>query len=199
MDGQPPISATEPLFRCSYDEAELFHLPLVLRATFHDINAGGVDAGVTEDVSQFRYILLHPVERHGEEVAEVMRKNLAAAHAGGVAQPLKLLPDVGAVQRLSVSGDKYGTGSDVRFAAVSEQFLSQILRNQDNAPLALAIHNRASVPEGFHGDEAQFIGLLFADTLWSERTQRICRFQITHTPQGQCLGNCPCGASSQKM
>ena len=113
----------------SYDEAEEFYLTLMLRAALHDINSRGINAGVTQQVRQFRYVLLHPVERHGEQVAEVMGKYLASVDAGGFAQSLKLLPDVGAVQGLSGSGNKHGTGCDVRLFAVGQQFLPQILRN----------------------------------------------------------------------
>ena len=73
---------------------------------------------MTEKVGQLRYVLLHPVERHGKEMAEVMREDLTTIHAGGFAQPLKLFPDVGAVQGLSVPSDEYGTGRDVRLFAV---------------------------------------------------------------------------------
>ena len=98
-----PRFTTQSLFRCSHDEAEFFHLAFVFRAAFHDINPCGVNAGVTEEVSQFCYILLRPVEGHGEQMAEIMREHLPGVHASRRAQSLKLFPDVGAVQGLSVS------------------------------------------------------------------------------------------------
>ena len=143
---------TEPLFRYSDDKAELFQLPLMLRAALHDINSRGVDAGVSEQVGQLCDVFLHPVERDGEQVAEVMGEHLAAVYARVVAQSLKLLPDVGAVQGLSVFGDEHGSGRDVRLFAVGQQFLAQALRDEDDAPLALAVHGRAPVPERLHGD-----------------------------------------------
>ena len=95
--------ATEGLFCCcSDDKAELFHLTLVFLAALHNINSCGVDTGMTEKVSQFCYIFLRPVERHGEQAAKIVREHFPAVYARLRAQPLKLLPDVGAVQRLSV-------------------------------------------------------------------------------------------------
>ena len=45
-------------------------------AVFHGVDAGGVDAAVAEDVGESYYILLDSVIGAGEEVAEVMRKDL---------------------------------------------------------------------------------------------------------------------------
>ena len=53
---------TQSLFRCSYDETEFFYPAFVFRAALHNIYPRGVDAGVTEKVGQFCYILLRPVE-----------------------------------------------------------------------------------------------------------------------------------------
>ena len=55
-----PLLATEPLFRYSRDKAELFHPAFAFRAALHNINPHGVNAGVTENVRQFRYIFFHP-------------------------------------------------------------------------------------------------------------------------------------------
>ena len=51
---------------------------------------------------------------------EIVGKDLAAADMGGFAQPLKLFPDIRAVQGLSVSGNKRGAGCDIPFAAVGQ-------------------------------------------------------------------------------
>ena len=137
----------------------------MLRAALHDINPRGVNAGMTEQVCQFRYVLLRPVERDGKQMPEVMGKDLAAVYAGVVAQALQFPPDVGAVQRLSVSGDEHGTGRNPHVLAVGQQFPAQILRDEDFPPLALAVNDRDAAPKGFHGHETKFIGLLFAETM----------------------------------
>ncbi len=60
----------------------------------------------------------------------------------------------------------------------------QIPRDEDFPPLTLAFYDRGAAPERFHGHEAKFIGLLFADAPQKIRTLKICRLQITHIPQG---------------
>ena len=45
-------------------------------AVFHCVDAGGVDAAVTEDIGESYYILLDSVIGAGEEVAEVVWEDL---------------------------------------------------------------------------------------------------------------------------
>ena len=45
-------------------------------AVFHCVDAGGIDAAVAEDIGESYYILLDRVIGAGEEVAEVVRKDL---------------------------------------------------------------------------------------------------------------------------
>ena len=45
-------------------------------AVFHGVDAGGIDATVSEDIGESYYIFLDRVIGAGEEVAEVVRKDL---------------------------------------------------------------------------------------------------------------------------
>ena len=45
-------------------------------AVFHCVDAGGVDVAVAEDIGESYYILLDGIIGAGEEVTEVVRKDL---------------------------------------------------------------------------------------------------------------------------
>ena len=111
---------------------------------------------MTEEVSQFRYIFLHPVEGHSEQVAKVIWEHFPGIHMSRRAQSLKFPPDVGALHGLSASRHEHSPGLDARFGAVGQQFLPQFLRNYDNAPFALAVNDRLSAVKRFHADKPQF-------------------------------------------
>lgn len=69
-------SATEsPLCeQCSADALQQLH---VLPSGFHGVDAGGVHAGVAEDVRQPQQILFHAVKNAGEQMPQRMGKDLA--------------------------------------------------------------------------------------------------------------------------
>lgn len=117
----------------------LLQLTAVLLSGGHDIDAGGVDAAVAEEVCQLGDILLNGVEGSGKELAEVMRKYLSRLHPGGLAQAFHLRPDVAAVQRTAASGAEDQAADDANSLCVAQQQLfsldgSRIIRL---LPLAL--------------------------------------------------------------
>ena len=75
-----------------------------------DVDTGGVDAAVAQQVGQLGQVLVQPVERAGEQVAEVVGKHFFVGDAGGAAQGLHLAPDVAAVQGCAAAGDEYQAG-----------------------------------------------------------------------------------------
>lgn len=52
----------------------------MLRARLHDIDPGGADAGMAQDIGQLGNILFRRVEHHGKEVAQVVRKHLPGVY-----------------------------------------------------------------------------------------------------------------------
>ena len=95
-------------------------------------------------------------------------------------KPLKFLPDIATVQRLSGSGHEYRAGCDIRFLAVGQQFLPQLLRNQDFAPFALAVHDRLASMNRLHSNETQFG---HADARRAERLHQIIQAQVVVFPR----------------
>ena len=61
---------------CLYDKTQTFNLPVVLHTSGHDIDPGGVDTAVAQNVGQLGDILLDAVEGSGEQLPQVMGKYL---------------------------------------------------------------------------------------------------------------------------
>ena len=79
-------------------QAHTLETAAVLGAGGADVDTGGVDAAVAQQIGQLGQVLVQPVERAGEQVAEVVGKHFFVGDAGGAAQGLHLAPDVAAVQ-----------------------------------------------------------------------------------------------------
>ena len=71
-----------------------------------------------QDVRQTDDILAGPIERRGEEVAQVVGKDLAPRHPGVLTQGLHLRPNLAAVQGFPASGAKDLPGGDLLFPGV---------------------------------------------------------------------------------
>lgn len=138
-------------------KAQAFHLPAVLHARCHNVDAGRIDAAVAQDVRQLGDILLHPVERTGKQLAQVVRKDLAGLHARLFAERLHLCPDIASIVRLSTSGDENHAGADAAFGTIKAQTLSKqigvvlvfiIMRwiRSDEAAFGLCTRNKKCQP-----------------------------------------------------
>ena len=97
----------------SYDEAEEFYLTLMLRAALHDINPRGINAGVTQQVRQFRYVFPLTVKRHGEQMPEVVRKHFTRVYAGGGTESPQGFPDVAPVHGLAAFCHEYRSAGNL--------------------------------------------------------------------------------------
>lgn len=87
-----------------YDQPHPVQLPLVLCPGGQEIDAGGLNAAVAQHVGQTHDVPVHPVKGRGEQVAEVVRENLAGRDPRRPAQPLHLRPDLASVQGPPASG-----------------------------------------------------------------------------------------------
>ena len=83
----------------SYNQTESLHLLPVFSAGGHDVDAGGVDAAVAQNIRQFGDILFQLIESAGKELAQIMGKDLAWAHVGFATERFHLGPYTGAVHR----------------------------------------------------------------------------------------------------
>ena len=59
-----------------YNQAHIFHFALMLGGGSNDIDACGVDARMTENVSELGNILFNTVKGTGKQVSKIMRKHL---------------------------------------------------------------------------------------------------------------------------
>lgn len=79
---------------------------------------------MTENIRQLSNILLNAVKLTGEQVAEIMRKDLLRVDARFLAQCFHLPPDIRAAYRLAGTSRENFTEFDLLLRRVAEQFLS---------------------------------------------------------------------------
>ena len=73
---------------------------LIFLKAGHRIHPGGLNGGVPEDIRQSNHILFHTVEGEGEQMPQIMRKNLVVADIGMETQLFHRFPDIAAIQWL---------------------------------------------------------------------------------------------------
>ncbi len=78
----------------------------MLGAGRNDIDAGGVDAAVPEDVGEFGNVFFKPVKYTGKKVSEVMGKDLFGQNARGGAERFHVPPNIRPAQRFSAVCDE---------------------------------------------------------------------------------------------
>lgn len=69
-------------------------LAQVFGAAFEGVDAGGVDAGVAEQVGEAQKVFFSGIEGAGEEVAQVVGKDFFRCDAGLAAEGFHSAPDV---------------------------------------------------------------------------------------------------------
>ena len=143
------------IFYSLHAQPKPLDFPAMLGAGGHNINAGGVDAAVTYDVSQLRNILFNSIKSSGKELTQIVWKDLAGIYPGFLTQRFHLRPDTASIQRFSVSGEKDHAGADFFFFGIVQQQLSQLAGNQNGSALALAIHNDLALLHILHREEPQ--------------------------------------------
>ena len=142
--------------RLLQDEAELPKLPPLFFSAAGGVNSGGVDAAVAEDIREAHNVLETLIVRPGEEVAQIVGKDLLFEYPCRLRQPLQHLPDIGAVKRPSRPGDEYTALAYAALTAPGAEFFTQRVGNQDRAELALVVYACFSGGEALHGDRLQF-------------------------------------------
>ena len=97
-----------------YNQPQPFDLSAVFGAGGHNIDPGGINAAVSQDIRQLRNVLLDPVKSPGKELAEVMGKYLGWIDTRCLTQPLHLCPDIASVQWLTIFRNEDNTVLDAR-------------------------------------------------------------------------------------
>ena len=107
---------------------------------------------MAQDVRQLGHVPGDPVEGAGEEVAQIVGKDLPGGHPGRGAQRLHLRPDLPAGERTAVSGEKDLAGSGFLLPGVLQQLLAQLPGDEDGADFTLQRHLGPAQGDGLHGD-----------------------------------------------
>ena len=81
----------------------------MFRAGGNDINAGGVNTAVTEDVGKLGDVLFNTVKGTCEQVTKIMRKYLLRIYSRLLAKAFHFSPNIRAAHWLTVAGNEYCT------------------------------------------------------------------------------------------
>ena len=151
----------EPTFICTrcHGEApmsELSELPPFFFAAAGSIDACRFDAAVSENVRKPHNVLELGVVRPGEQVAQVVGKDLLRRYPRRLRQLFEHLPDVAAVKWLARPGDEHAAADDAALRAVGGELLCQRYGNENRPQLALVLDGRLSALQALHGDCLQF-------------------------------------------
>ena len=106
------------MFLLSDDELEFLQLFFMLRAGRDQVNAGGREAGMPQDVRQLDHVPGQAVKRPGKQVAEVVGEDLPRVDAGHAGKGLHLGPDLPPGQRVPPPGAENRAGRDAVAAGV---------------------------------------------------------------------------------
>lgn len=103
-----------------YHKTHIFHALTVLCACGNDIDSGGVDTAVTENVRQLCNILFNAVKHTGKKVTKIVRKNLVWIDIGIPAKFLHVTPDICPADRLACACDEDTARRDIFLCRISE-------------------------------------------------------------------------------
>ena len=144
----------------------MLHFALMLCARRYDIDAGRIDACVSENVCEPRNVLFNRVKGSCEQVPEVVRKDLTRRHVRIFAQRLHFPPDIVSADRSSAPCDEYRSRIAFLLLDVAKQFLLQLGNDENAAVLALAAHDSLSLMQCLDRDILQ---LAHADAAAADR------------------------------
>lgn len=121
-----------------------------------DIDSGGIDIAVTENIRQLRHIMVDAVKRPSEQVPQTVGKHLAGGNLRPFTQGLHLPPDIGSVNGSARSGHKHRAGADIPLLRVALKLFSQCGGQKHGPRFPLTGHNGLSLSHSFHRDVLQF-------------------------------------------
>ena len=101
-------------------------MPLLLRPADHQVNAGGVDAGMAQHIRKAHDVLANAIKGRGEQMPQIVREHFARLHPRRPAQPLELKPHLPPSDRPSAFGEKDLTGGGFLLSGVLHQLAAQL-------------------------------------------------------------------------
>lgn len=112
-------------------------MPLLLRPADHQVDAGGVDAGMTQHIRKAHDVPAGAVKCRGEQMPQIVGEHLRCFHSSRLAQPLEFVPYLPTSDRPSAFGEKDLAGGGFLLFCVLHQLAAQLGGQQDRADLAL--------------------------------------------------------------
>lgn len=100
------------------DQVELFQLAAVLQTGGHDIDAGGFNTAVAQDVRQLGDVLFDAIKGPGEELAQIVGKHFGWIYSGNCAELFHLRPNITSVKGSAGSGNKDYPIADAAFFCI---------------------------------------------------------------------------------
>lgn len=83
----------------SYDQPHMFHPSAMFIAGGNDVNTGGIDTAVTENVGELGNVLFNVVKNTSEQVAQIVGKHLLWIYPRLLTKVFHFSPNVGSAQR----------------------------------------------------------------------------------------------------
>lgn len=122
----------------------------MLLAGGNEINPGGIDRGVPQNIRQPDDVPAYFIKRESEQVPQVVREDLGGLYPRFLAQLLHFPPDLTAGKGFSASGEKYFAGGDFLLSGILEQFAAKLARQKNCADFTLQTDFRPAMLRGFH-------------------------------------------------
>lgn len=122
----------------------------MLRAGRAQIDPGGVDGAVPQHVGQLYDVAGGLIEGGGEQMPQIMGKDLRSRHARFFAQSFQDPPDGLSGEGPAVFGEEDLTGGDFLFSGEPEQLPAQFFGQEDGADFSLQRDIGPPGPTGLH-------------------------------------------------
>lgn len=156
------------VFFISQNKSQPPYLSLVFPSRGNNIDTRRIDAGVSQDIRQFRDILFHIIISPRKQVAQIVGKYLSGAYARFPAQRFHLSPDIAPVPGFPALCHKDRAGTDFLSADILSQNQLQLLGQEYLAAFSLAGHLRASPQDCVYSNKRK---LADADACGADRLQ----------------------------
>lgn len=120
-----------------------------------EIDAGGLDGGMTEHIGEADDVPVFLVKLNGEEMTQVVGKDFCFGDVRNGAEAFHLGPDLISCAGFSTHGAENGAVGDFIFASVAAKLALECAGEKDGTDLSFEGDVGADVGEGFCGDMAK--------------------------------------------
>ena len=124
----------------------------MFRAGGNEVDPGGLDGAVTQDVRKLCDVAGDAVEHPGEQMTQIVGVDLSRVYPRFFAHGLHLRPDLPAGQGLAFGREEQRPGGDLLLSGVFEKLPAQLAGEHDDPDLPLEGDLRPALPRRLHGD-----------------------------------------------